>query len=98
MCHPLVRLKVWRLLGKRATRVLSSTVSDSSGGLLTGGAGATPSSDLDITYATPISFILERMQDDGLRRPNVNPVLTDTFTRLTLNETQQFIPETLATQ
>jgi hypothetical protein len=44
------------------------------GGLLTGGAGATPSSD--ITYATPISFLLKRMHDNGLRNPNTNPVLT----------------------
>ncbi|PBK75246.1 hypothetical protein ARMSODRAFT_929310 [Armillaria solidipes] len=44
------------------------------GGLLTGGAGTT--SSLDITYATPISFLLKRMQDNGLHRPNVNPVLT----------------------
>ncbi|GBE84426.1 predicted protein [Sparassis crispa] len=43
-------------------------------GLLTGGAGATPSSD--VTYATPISFLLKRMQDNGLRKPNVNTVLT----------------------
>ncbi|KAF8503721.1 hypothetical protein F5888DRAFT_1631617 [Russula emetica] len=42
-------------------------------GLLTGGAGATPSSD--VTYATPISF-LKRMHDKGLCKPNVNPVLT----------------------
>ncbi|SJL07900.1 uncharacterized protein ARMOST_11257 [Armillaria ostoyae] len=44
------------------------------GGLLTGGAGTT--SSLDITYATPISFLLKRMQDNGLHRPNINPVLT----------------------
>ncbi|KAL6303779.1 hypothetical protein BKA93DRAFT_898944 [Sparassis latifolia] len=44
------------------------------GGLLTGGACATPSSD--VTYATPISFLLKRMQDNGLRKPNVNAVLT----------------------
>jgi len=44
------------------------------GGLLTGGAGAMPSSD--ITYATPISFLLKRMQDNGLCKPNVSPVLT----------------------
>ncbi|KAJ7145815.1 hypothetical protein C8R44DRAFT_755948 [Mycena epipterygia] len=37
------------------------------GGLLTGGAGA-PSSD--ITYATPISFLLERMRANGIR-PNL---------------------------
>ena len=42
------------------------------GGLLTSGTGVTPSSD--ITYATPISFLLRRMHDNGLRKPNVNPV------------------------
>ena len=51
---------------------------------------------LDIIYTAPISFLLERMQDNGLCRPNINPVLTDAFTRLTPNEFQQFIPETLA--
>jgi hypothetical protein len=35
------------------------------GGLLTGGAGATDSTD--VTYATPISFLLKRMQGEGLR-------------------------------
>ncbi|KAG8947964.1 hypothetical protein FRC04_010161 [Tulasnella sp. 424] len=44
------------------------------GGLLNSGAGTTSSSD--ITYATPISFLLKRMQDNGLREPTVNPVLT----------------------
>ncbi|KAF8480479.1 hypothetical protein DFH94DRAFT_480227 [Russula ochroleuca] len=44
------------------------------GGLLTSGAGATHS--LDVTYATPISFLLERMQDNGLQQLNLNPVLT----------------------
>ena len=43
------------------------------GGLLTGGAGATPSTD--VTYATPISFLLKRMRENGLI-PNINPVLT----------------------
>ncbi|KAJ6580227.1 hypothetical protein B0H10DRAFT_2235420 [Mycena sp. CBHHK59/15] len=43
------------------------------GGLLTGGAGATPSSD--ITYATPISFLIMRMRANGIR-PNLNPILT----------------------
>ncbi|KAF9483416.1 hypothetical protein BDN70DRAFT_827708 [Pholiota conissans] len=43
------------------------------GGLLTGGAG-TPS-DLDISYATPISFLLQRMRENGLHEPNPNPVL-----------------------
>lgn len=44
------------------------------GGLLTGGAGDTLSSD--IAYATPIDFLLRRMQENGLHKPNVNPVLT----------------------
>jgi hypothetical protein len=44
------------------------------GGLLTGGAGATPSSD--ITYATPIAFLLKCMAEKGLHKPHVNPVLT----------------------
>ncbi|PBK83108.1 hypothetical protein ARMGADRAFT_679182 [Armillaria gallica] len=44
------------------------------GGLLTGGAGTMAS--LDITYATPISFLLKRMQDNGLHELNINPVLT----------------------
>lgn len=43
------------------------------GGLLTG-TGVTTSSD--ITYATPIDFLLKRMQENGLHKPNVNPVLT----------------------
>ena len=43
------------------------------GGLLTSGAGTT--SDTDITYATPISFLLERMQAEGLYELNINPVL-----------------------
>ena len=43
------------------------------GGILTGGAGETDS--LDITYATPISFLLKRMEDNGLH-PNIDPVLT----------------------
>jgi hypothetical protein len=44
-------------------------------GLLTSGAGATPSSD--VTYATPMGFLLKRMHDKGLRNPNVNPVLVN---------------------
>ncbi|KAI0255840.1 hypothetical protein BJV78DRAFT_1273361 [Lactifluus subvellereus] len=44
------------------------------GGLLTGGAGTTASSD--ITYATPINFVLKRMQENGIHKPNVSPVLT----------------------
>jgi hypothetical protein len=45
------------------------------GGLLTGGAGTT-SFKLDITYATPISFLLKSMQEHGLHKLNINPVLT----------------------
>jgi hypothetical protein len=44
------------------------------GGLLTGGAGAAPFSD--ISYATPIGFLLKCMHDKGLRNPNIYPVLT----------------------
>ncbi|KAK0218117.1 hypothetical protein IW262DRAFT_1117502 [Armillaria fumosa] len=45
------------------------------GGLLTGGTvGVMPS--FDLTYATPISFLLKRMQDNKLHEPNVIPVLT----------------------
>jgi hypothetical protein len=44
------------------------------GGLLTSGAGTTKSTD--ITYATPISFLLKAMEDNGLNKPNINPVLT----------------------
>ncbi|EED81207.1 predicted protein [Postia placenta Mad-698-R] len=40
------------------------------GGLLTSGAGATPS--LDIAYATPISFLLKRMQENGLNLVNAS--------------------------
>ncbi|KAH8111885.1 hypothetical protein DFH11DRAFT_1546184 [Phellopilus nigrolimitatus] len=48
------------------------------GGLLTGGTGKHASlskSQLDITYATPVDFILKRMQEHGLHKPHVNPVL-----------------------
>ncbi|KAH7910997.1 hypothetical protein BJ138DRAFT_1126399 [Hygrophoropsis aurantiaca] len=45
------------------------------GGLFTGGAAAALSSKMDITYATPISFILKRMQHHGIIQPNINPVL-----------------------
>lgn len=44
------------------------------GGLLTSGAGTTEFSD--ITYATPISFLLKAMEDNGLNKPNIYPVLT----------------------
>ncbi|KAH7910996.1 hypothetical protein BJ138DRAFT_1151683 [Hygrophoropsis aurantiaca] len=46
------------------------------GGLLTSGAATTASSKVDITYATPISFILKSMQNHGISKPNINPVLT----------------------
>jgi hypothetical protein len=48
------------------------------GGLLTSGAGATPV--LDISYATAISFLLNRMKDNGLHEPNINPVLASKLT------------------
>ena len=44
------------------------------GGLLTGGAGAASSPNL--TYATPIGFLLERMQERGIYKPNIDPILT----------------------
>ncbi|CAA7263668.1 unnamed protein product [Cyclocybe aegerita] len=47
------------------------------GGLLTSGSSAKPSSDINITYATPISFLLKRMQESGLRELNVNLVSFD---------------------
>ncbi|KAE9397856.1 hypothetical protein BT96DRAFT_859655 [Gymnopus androsaceus JB14] len=45
------------------------------GGLLTGASGGTGRDSLDITYATPISFILKSMEENGLRNPNIHPVL-----------------------
>jgi hypothetical protein len=44
------------------------------GGLVTGGNGSQTASS-DITYATPITFLLKRMQENGLLKPNVNPTL-----------------------
>ncbi|THU82253.1 hypothetical protein K435DRAFT_844458 [Dendrothele bispora CBS 962.96] len=44
------------------------------GGLLTSGTTGN-TSDLDITYATPINFLLRRIQEKGLYKPNINPVL-----------------------
>ncbi|KAG8906989.1 hypothetical protein FRB99_005631 [Tulasnella sp. 403] len=41
------------------------------GGLLTGGAGAATNPEIDIAYATPINFLLQRMQDNGLREPTI---------------------------
>jgi hypothetical protein len=43
------------------------------GGLITSGAGSIKS--LDITYATPMSFLLKAMEDNGLK-PDIRPVLT----------------------
>ena len=43
------------------------------GGLLTGGAGSASSSD--ITYATPVNFLLKCMKENGLES-NINPILT----------------------
>lgn len=43
------------------------------GGLLTGGAGLTPITD--VTYATPINFLLNRIKAYGFRGANINPVL-----------------------
>jgi len=46
------------------------------GGLLTGGNGSQDSeASVDITYATPITFLLKRLQENGLHKPNVNPTL-----------------------
>ncbi|TFY71083.1 hypothetical protein EVG20_g1921 [Dentipellis fragilis] len=44
------------------------------GGLLTGGAGKTDR--LDLTYATPVNFLLKRIEGFGIRAPNISPVLT----------------------
>ncbi|KAG8752242.1 hypothetical protein FRC11_008546, partial [Ceratobasidium sp. 423] len=44
------------------------------GGLLTAGAGIIDSSD--ITYATPTTFLLKRMEEKGLRNPRIHPLLT----------------------
>lgn len=41
------------------------------GGLLTGGAGATDS--FDITYATPISFLLKSIKANGYLNAHLNP-------------------------
>lgn len=45
-------------------------------GGLTSGAGTSVSSKTDITYATPITFLLKRMEEAGLQKPNINPALT----------------------
>ncbi|KAG9019613.1 hypothetical protein FRB90_012459 [Tulasnella sp. 427] len=44
------------------------------GGLLIGGAG--DPDNLDITYATPINFLLASMERKGLSKPNIFPVPT----------------------
>jgi len=46
------------------------------GGLLTGGTNAANKDLLDITYVTPIGFILKSMVENRLCELNVNPVLT----------------------
>ncbi|TDL24745.1 hypothetical protein BD410DRAFT_813675 [Rickenella mellea] len=43
------------------------------GGLLTGGAGSMRG--LDITYATPIDFLMKRIQTNGFPNAHLNPVL-----------------------
>jgi hypothetical protein len=42
------------------------------GGLINGGAGDTP----DITYATPINFLLKRIHSHGFSKAHINPVLS----------------------
>ena len=44
------------------------------GGLLTSGSGT--AEFMDIPYATPISFLLKSMEDNGLNKPNICPLLT----------------------
>ena len=78
--------KEWAILPFNSTSGAFSAMGDSGsvivdgsgrfGGLLTGGAGSTHS--LDITYGTPISFLLKRMEHNGLHYLNINPVLTVT--------------------
>ncbi|EJD02803.1 uncharacterized protein FOMMEDRAFT_156149 [Fomitiporia mediterranea MF3/22] len=48
------------------------------GGLLTGGARDMDSDldSFDISYATPITFLLKRMSEQGLQDLNIDPVLT----------------------
>ncbi|KAG8733123.1 hypothetical protein FRC10_000413 [Ceratobasidium sp. 414] len=76
--------KEWAILSYESQQCAFSAQGDSGsviadglgriGGLLTGGAGTIDS--LDVSYVTPISFILKRMQENGILEPNVNPVLT----------------------
>ena len=40
------------------------------GGMIAGGAGKTKSSDM--TYATPMWWLLERIKDNGLPHANIN--------------------------
>ncbi|KAH9986587.1 hypothetical protein BJV77DRAFT_965122 [Russula vinacea] len=72
--------KEWAILPFNSTSGAFSAMGDSGsvivdgsgrfGGLLTGGAGSTHS--LDITYATPISFLLKRIEHNGLHNLNIN--------------------------
>ena len=41
------------------------------GGLLTGGTKDSKSPENDITYATPMGFILRRMEENGLHKPQI---------------------------
>jgi hypothetical protein len=54
-----------------------SVVADGSGciaGLLTGGSGATDSTD--ITYVTPAAWLLQDIANHGIHKPNVTPAPT----------------------
>jgi hypothetical protein len=46
------------------------------GGLLTSGAGARATRSSDITYATPINFLLKLIHSYGFSGAHINPVLT----------------------
>ncbi|KAK0214044.1 hypothetical protein IW262DRAFT_1408250 [Armillaria fumosa] len=43
------------------------------GGLLTGGAGAADTSDLDVSYATPIGFLMESIRANGYPDARLDP-------------------------
>ncbi|KAK0214038.1 hypothetical protein IW262DRAFT_292361 [Armillaria fumosa] len=43
------------------------------GGLLTGGAGAKDTSDVDVSYATPIGFLLESIRANGYPNARLDP-------------------------